>query len=163
MLQLEFLYHLNLSHNLFELVSMPPCQISKSPFDAHKFHNQSLAASNHSASFSVALRYLDFSSNNVLVINDLQWLSQLSSLKYIGLSENYIGNETKWLHYMAMLPSLSELHLSTCELRDFPCLDYTNFTSLQVLDLPFNYEMKSKLPNSFFNITNRLYHLDLNK
>ncbi|KAI9114281.1 hypothetical protein K1719_014509 [Acacia pycnantha] len=162
-LQLEFLNHLNLSRNNFKTVSMPPCQISKSPFDAHKFHNQSLATSNHSSSFSIALRYLDFSYNSYLVINDLQWLSQLSSLKYLDLSGNDIGNETKWLHYMAMLPSLSELYLRFCELRDFPSLDYTNFTSLEVLDLSFNYDMRSKLPNSFFNITNRIYDLDLEK
>ncbi|XP_028768323.1 receptor-like protein EIX2 [Neltuma alba] len=162
-LQLEFLNHLDLSYNVFKTVSMPPCQISKPPFDAHKFHNQSLATpSNHSASFSVALLYLDFSYNYDLVINDLHWLSQLSSLKYLNLSRSDIGNDTKWLQHIAMLPSLSKLHLSGCGLRDFPSLDYANFTSLEVLDLAHNCDMmKSKLPDSFFNITNHIYHLDL--
>ncbi|XP_028786763.1 receptor-like protein EIX1 [Neltuma alba] len=162
-LQLESLNHLDLSYNRFKTVSKPPCQISKPPFDAHKFHNQSLATpSNHSASFSVTLLYLDFSYNYDLVINDLHWLSQLSSLKYLNLSSSDIGNDTKWLQHIAMLPSLSELHLSLCGLRDFPSLDYANFTSLEVFDLSLNYDMmKSKLPDSLFNITNHIYYLDL--
>ncbi|XP_028760191.1 receptor-like protein EIX2 [Neltuma alba] len=164
-LQLEFLNHLDLSWNDFKTVSMPPRQISKSPFDAHNFHNQSLATpSNHSASFSVALRYLNFSYNHGLAINDLHWLSQLSSLKYLDLSDSGIGDDTKWLQHIAMLPSLSELHLSQCGLRNFPSLDYANFTSLEVLDLSFNYHMmKSKLPNSFFNISNHIYDLELSE
>ncbi|XP_028760176.1 receptor-like protein EIX2 [Neltuma alba] len=68
----------------------------------------------------------------------------------------------EWLHHIAMLPSLSELHLRECRLRDFPSLDYINFTSLEVLDLSTNYNMmNSKLPDSFFNITNHIYHLAL--
>ncbi|XP_028760181.1 receptor-like protein EIX2 [Neltuma alba] len=95
-LQLEFLNSLDLSKNDFKTVSMPPCQISKSLFDAHKFHNQSLATlSNHSANFSVALRYLDISYNDDLFINDLHWLSQLSFLKYLDLSGIRIENDTK--------------------------------------------------------------------
>ncbi|XP_028760262.1 receptor-like protein EIX2 [Neltuma alba] len=162
-LQLEFLNHLDLSHNDFKTVSMPPCQISKSPFDAHKFHNQSLATpSNHSASFSIALRYLNFSHNYILVIKDLHWLSQLSSLKYLDLTNNDIGSEIKWLHHIAMLPALSELHLSDSGLGDFPSHDYINLTSLEVLDLSDNfYIVNSKLPDSLFNITHHIHHLDL--
>ncbi|XP_028760180.1 receptor-like protein EIX1 [Neltuma alba] len=162
-LQLEFLNYLDLSGNDFKAVSMPPCQISKSPFDAHKFHNQSLGTpSNHSTSFSVALRYLNFSHNLDLVINDLHWLSQLSSLKYLDLSDSDIGKDTKWLQHIAMLPSLSELHLRYCGFRDLPSIDYANFTSLEVLVLSENVNMmKLKLPNSFFNITNHIYYLDL--
>ncbi|XP_028760177.1 receptor-like protein EIX1 [Neltuma alba] len=75
-LQLEFLNYLDLSLNASETVSMPPCQVSKSLFDAHKFHNQLLATPfNQSTSFSVALPYLDFSENDGLVINDLHWFS----------------------------------------------------------------------------------------
>ncbi|XP_028760187.1 receptor-like protein 33 [Neltuma alba] len=96
------------------------------------------------------------------VINDLHWLSQLSSLKYLNLSDIDIGNDTKWLQHIAMLPSLSELHLSGCGLRDFPSLDCANFTSLEVLDLSGNfYTVKSKLPDSFSNITNHIHELDL--
>ena len=161
-LQLEYLSHLNLSYNDFGTVSMPSSRISKSSIHTHKFHNLSLAVhSNKSSSFSTALCSLDFSSNGYhhLVINDLRWLSQLTSLKYLDLSSAYIGNETTWLHNIAMLPSLSELHLSHCGLSDFPSLDYGNFT---VLDLSFNFAMKSKLlPNSFLNITNQIYYLDL--
>ncbi|XP_054817375.1 receptor-like protein EIX2 isoform X2 [Prosopis cineraria] len=162
LLRLEFLNHLDLSSNDFITVSMSPCQFSKSPVDGHKFDNHSLATpSNQSENFSVSLRFLDFSDNFKLVISDLHWLSQLTSLKYLDLSGNDIGNETKWLHYMAMLPSLSELHLRFCQLSNFPSLDYANFTSLEVLDLSSNFDTKSKLPYSLFNVTNHIYHLDL--
>ncbi|XP_054817580.1 receptor-like protein EIX1 [Prosopis cineraria] len=123
LLQLEFLNYLDLSYNNFETVSMSPCNFSKSLVDEHKFDNRSLATpSNRSASFSVALWFLDFSNNDELVINDLHWLSEFSSLKYLDLSGNDLGNETKWLHYMATLPLLSELHLSDCGLSNFPSL-----------------------------------------
>ncbi|XP_054817572.1 receptor-like protein EIX2 [Prosopis cineraria] len=162
LLQLEFLNYLDLSYNNFETVSMSPCNFSKSLVDEHKFDNRSLATpSNRSASFSVALWFLDFSNNDELVINDLHWLSEFSSLKYLDLSGNDLGNETKWLHYMATLPLLSELHLSDCGLSNFPSLDYVNFTSLEVLDLSFNENISSELQDSFFNITTHIYHLDL--
>ncbi|XP_028786770.1 receptor-like protein EIX2 [Neltuma alba] len=109
------------------------------------------------------LNHLDLSDNDFEnFINDLHWLSQLSSLKYLNLSDSDIGNDTKWLQHIAMLPSLSELHLSGCGLRDFPSLDCANFTSLEVLDLSYNfYTVKSKLLDSFFNITNHIYNLNL--
>ncbi|XP_054817571.1 receptor-like protein EIX1 [Prosopis cineraria] len=163
LLRVEFLNYLNLSRNNFETVRVSPCQISKSLVDGHKFDNHSLATpSNQSENFSVSLRFLDFSDNFKLVISDLHWLSQLTSLKYLDLSGNDIGNETKWLHYMAMLPSLSELHLRFCQLSNFPSLDYANFTSLEVLDLSLNDHLSAKLPDPFFNITNDISNLDLN-
>ncbi|XP_054791207.1 receptor-like protein EIX2, partial [Prosopis cineraria] len=147
-LQLEFLNYLDLHHNEFVTVSIPPCQPSRSSSD------------DQSANLSAALRYLDFSSNYDLPINDLRWLSGLSSLNYLDLNDCDIENETKWLEFVAMLPSLSELHLRSCGLRDFPRISYVNFTSLSTLDLSFNL-LNSELPYSLFNLTNDISVLDL--
>ncbi|XP_024628699.1 receptor-like protein 35 [Medicago truncatula] len=59
-----------------------------------------------------------------------------------------------------MLPSLSELHLSSCLLENAnPSLQYANFTSLEYLDLSDN-DFFSELPNWLFNLSG-LYHLNL--
>ncbi|KAI9095306.1 hypothetical protein K1719_026340 [Acacia pycnantha] len=160
LLQLEFINYLDLSINDFTSVCIPPCQALRSTYSKRSY-NQSLAIPfNQSTKFSASLQYLDFSENEQLTIYDLHWLSQLSSLKYLNLSNVDIGNETKWLQYMAMLPSLSELHLAGCGLRNFPFLNYVNFTSLVTLDLSDN-RINSKLSDSFFNFTSGISHLDL--
>ncbi|XP_028760190.1 receptor-like protein EIX1 [Neltuma alba] len=117
-----------------------------------------LAGQGLRAKFFAALKYLDFAMNPELTINDLHWLYQLSSLEYLDLSYIDIGNESKWLRYMDMLPSLSELHLRGCGLRDYPFLNHVNFTKLVSLDLSIN-----PLHNSFFNFTRDIFDLDLSR
>ncbi|KAI9071507.1 hypothetical protein K1719_046531 [Acacia pycnantha] len=157
LLQLEFLNYLDLSINDFTSVCIPPCQALRSTYSKRSY-NQSLATPfNQSAKFSASLQYLDFSKNQQLTIYDLHWLSQLSSLKYLNLSDVAIGNETKWLQYMAMLPSLSELQLTSCGLRNFPFLNYVNFTSLVTLDLSSNY-LYGQLPVTLFKLQNLNLH-----
>ncbi|XP_054819956.1 receptor-like protein EIX2 [Prosopis cineraria] len=159
LLQIQFLKYLNFSYNHFKTVSTSPCQVSQSP--THRFHNRSLATvSTQQENFSATIHYLDFSYNYDLVINDLHWLSQISSLKYLDLSAVDIGSEAKWLQHMGMLPLLSVLRLSGCRLRHFPSLNYVNFTSLVTLDLSDNH-INSMLPASFFNVTKDISVLDL--
>ncbi|KAI9095439.1 hypothetical protein K1719_026473 [Acacia pycnantha] len=157
LLQLEFLNYLDLSINDFTSVCIPPCQALRSTYSKRSY-NQSLATPfNQSVKFSASLQYLDFSENQQLTIYDLYWLSQISSLKYLNLSYVDIGNETKWLQYMAMLPSLSEVHLKYCGLRNFPFLNYVNFTSLVTLDLSSNY-LYGQLPVTLFKLQNLNLH-----
>ncbi|KAI9115586.1 hypothetical protein K1719_013255 [Acacia pycnantha] len=160
LLQLESLNYLDLSFNHFTSVCIPPCQVSKFPLHRDISHNQSIATScTPSANFSAPLHYLDFSGND-MALNDLRWLSQLSSVKYLNLSGNDIGSEPKWLQHVAMLPALSELRLVDCGLRDFPSYNYVNFTSLKTLVLYGN-NFSSKLPDSFFNATKDISSIDL--
>ncbi|KAF7815748.1 receptor-like protein EIX2 [Senna tora] len=141
LLQLEFLNYLDLSSNNFRAISIPP---SKSPPNISK------------------LEHLDLSYNSNFGMDNLHWLSPLSSLKYLNLGRIDLSNETNWLHSMAMLPSLSELLLSYCGLSNIsPSLDYVNLSSsLVTLDLSFN-NFKSELPNWFFNLTSPISYLDL--
>ncbi|KAI9072472.1 hypothetical protein K1719_045567 [Acacia pycnantha] len=160
LLQLESLNYLDLSYNQFRSVCIPPCQVSKFPLHRDISNNQSIATSyTPSANISAPLHYLDLS-YNPMALNDLCWLSQLSSLKCLNLSGNDIGSETKWLQHVAMLPSLSELRLAYCGLRDFPSYNYANFTSLKTLVLYHN-NISSKLPDSFFNVTKDIFSIDL--
>ncbi|TKY68685.1 Receptor protein 12 [Spatholobus suberectus] len=129
--KLEFLRSLDLSFNNFETIHFPPIH------DGY-------------ANFSNLL-YLDLSMNYNLHMENLRWLSPLSSLKYLNLSGIFLKSETLWLQQMTMPPSLIELRLSGCSLNgDNLSLWYVSFTSLEVLDISNNslhYEIPKWLSN----------------
>ncbi|XP_022746278.1 leucine-rich repeat receptor-like protein kinase PXC2 [Durio zibethinus] len=50
----------------------------------------------------------------------LQWVSGLSSLQYLDLSDANLTKATDWLQATHKLPSLVELHLSGCRLNNDP-------------------------------------------
>ncbi|XP_062014583.1 receptor-like protein EIX2 [Rosa rugosa] len=136
--QLTSLRYLNLSHNSF-WGEIPPslCNLSN-------------------------LNYLDLSSIYPSSKN-LNWLSHLSSLKYLNLrGVDLSSTGVSWLHDVNMLPSLLELHLSSCQIsgNQLPLsLPTINFTSLLVLDMSFN-DINSSFPKWMFNLTS-LTKLDL--
>ncbi|ESW15616.1 hypothetical protein PHAVU_007G087200 [Phaseolus vulgaris] len=140
--EFEFLYHLNLSNNNFSAIQ----------FGSLDCHNLSIGTPSHQCVNSSVLRYLDLSFNHG-AITSLQWLSHFSSLKYLNLDAIDLHEETKWLQLVTMLPSLSELHMRNCHLKDLsPSLQYANFTALKVLSLPGN-GFHSKLPKWLFNLS----------
>ncbi|KAG6656059.1 hypothetical protein CIPAW_05G260900 [Carya illinoinensis] len=90
------------------------------------------------------LRYLNIRGLD-LSVDDLEWLSHLSSLKFLDMSEISLDAAPNWLQVMNMLPSLSELHLSGCQLHNYdPMISNVNFSYLNVLDLSFNKFSDSK-------------------
>ena len=97
LLELEFLNHLDLSMNNFNAISIP------------SIPNDVISDSN--------LQYLDLSlSGYNLSMDNLNWLSQLSSLKQLDLRGTDLHKETNWL--LAMPPSLSNLYLrDMCMIR----------------------------------------------
>ncbi|PRQ30158.1 putative non-specific serine/threonine protein kinase [Rosa chinensis] len=109
------------------------------------------------------LNYLDLSSNYGGVnSNNLNWLSNLSSLKYLSLiGVNLSSTGVSWLHAVNKLPSLLELHLSSCSIQNNPhSLQSINLTSLAVLDMSFNHLISSSFPKWIFNLSS-LTKLDL--
>ena len=92
---------------------------------------------------------------------NLDWLSGLSSLKYLDMGQVKLGHTgADWLQKVNMLPSLLELHLHSCELESLPpSLPFINFTSLFVLDLSQN-SFNSSIPQWLSNLTS-LTKLDL--
>ncbi|KAL6206198.1 hypothetical protein ACLB2K_023447 [Fragaria x ananassa] len=106
------------------------------------------------------LNYLDLNTNYYYEgysSNNLNWLSHLSSLKYLNLRYvNLSSTGVSWLHDVNMLPSLLELHLTSCQIQKLPHsqqLQSVNFTSLLVLDISFN-DINSSFPSWFLNLTN---------
>jgi len=90
---------------------------------------------------------------------DLQWLSQLHSVKYLDLYGIDLHEEANWL--LAMPPSLSDLHLSHCQLTTMsPSLKHVNLTSLVTLDLSGNH-FNSELPHWLFNLSRDVSYLKL--
>ena len=92
--------------------------------------------------------------NSGLYVENLDWISHLSFLKYLDLDGVDLHREVHLLESMSMIPSLSELHLSGCRLdrNMVSSLGYANFTSLTVLDL-FGNDFDQEIPNWLFNLT----------
>ncbi|WJX37869.1 hypothetical protein P8452_25590 [Trifolium repens] len=146
-LQLEFLSYLDLSENYFDVINIP--------------------ATLHNITHPSNLLYLDlFSYSSTLHMDNLDWLSAHSSLKYLNLSEIDLHKETNWLQAVNTLPSLLELKLSHCNLNNFiinPSIEYLNLSSLLTLDLSYNNFTSNQLPNWFFNLTKNLTYLNLHR
>ncbi|KAJ9153040.1 hypothetical protein P3X46_026529 [Hevea brasiliensis] len=106
------------------------------------------------------LQSLDLSTwNQDLTVENLDFVQSLSSLKYLELSGVILSNPENWLHSINMLPALVELHLSSCHILKISHFLHVNFTSLDVLDLSFNY-FSSPIPQWLFNIS-KIQRLDL--
>ena len=143
-LELEFLSYLDLSENAFDVIRIPSIQ--------------------HNITQSSKLVYLNLSFNYgpTLHMDSLDWLSPLSSLKYLNLSWIDLHKETNWFLIVATLPSLLELQLRDCNLNNFPFVEYLNLSSIVTVDLSLN-NFKSHLPDGFFNLTKDLTYLDLSE
>ncbi|CAL5410577.1 unnamed protein product [Camellia sinensis] len=92
---------------------------------------------------------------------NLQWVSGLSSLRYLNMGGIQVDIVKDWLQAVNMLPSLVELHLPGCYLPiSLPIsLPFINFTLLSVLDISDN-SYNSSIAHWMFNLT-RLRTLDL--
>nr|XP_043620184.1 receptor-like protein EIX2 [Erigeron canadensis] len=105
-----------------------------------------------------SLQYLDLANDNLMIKDDLRWVSSLSSLKHLDLSGISIGNHTDWFHPVNMLPYLLTLNLASCHIS-IPSIKFINLTSLISLDLSLNY-INSTIPVWLSNLTS-LMHLNL--
>ncbi|XP_028806056.1 receptor-like protein EIX2 [Neltuma alba] len=94
-------------------------------------------------------------------IENLQWVSALSSLQYLELSYANLSNTFDWLQILHSLPSLRELHLLECDFNHHFEPSIINFSSLAVLHLSDSYFGTSLIPNWVFQLK-RLVHLQLN-
>ncbi|KAG8379874.1 hypothetical protein BUALT_Bualt07G0134700 [Buddleja alternifolia] len=164
LLQLNYLSYLDLSMNNFGGTQIPEFFGS---FTILRYLNLSTSSFGGKIPRNLGnlsgLQYLDLRNyDNEHVENGLEWLSGLSSLKYLNLDGfDLYKASSYWLQTInTYLPSLLELHLSNCQLMSIPSsLPFVNFTSLSALDLSSN-GFNSTIPNWLFNLTN-LKTLDL--
>ncbi|KAH6831750.1 hypothetical protein C2S53_008369 [Perilla frutescens var. hirtella] len=109
------------------------------------------------------LRTLDLSSN-LLRFDNLDWISRLSFLNLLDLSDSDLSNVTDWLEQMMKLHSLRDLYLRNTSIRDVrPSADLfanSSSASLSVLHLSQN-ELTSSTFDWLFNITSSIVTLDL--
>ncbi|XP_048330554.1 receptor-like protein EIX1 [Ziziphus jujuba] len=152
--KLESLKHLDLSFNTFNgnpipeffgyLKNLQYLNLSHAGFSGavpQKFGNLS------------RLQYLDVESLS-LQVHNLEWVTGLVSLKHLVMNKvnlSMLGSD--WIRTLNKLPTLTELHLSSCNLPGpIPPLTFVNLTSLVHLDLSSN-NMYSKIPDWFVNIS----------
>ncbi|KAG5629279.1 hypothetical protein H5410_000996 [Solanum commersonii] len=96
-----------------------------------------------------------------LRINNLEWLTSLSSLENLEIESVDLSKANEWLQVINMLPSLVDLRLYNCSLHHItPLLDHHNFSSLKSLDLSGNHNLNSSVLKWVFYLPN-LVSLDL--
>ncbi|CAA3014370.1 receptor 12 [Olea europaea subsp. europaea] len=102
---------------------------------------------------------------NDLTIDNLNWISDISSLTHLDLSGVNISVVTNWLEPIAKLSSLVELSLSGCQLRGplsaFDVSANSSLSSLSDLDLSDNELTSFLIFDSMFNFSRTLTLLDL--
>uniref|UniRef100_A0A2C9VKZ8 Leucine-rich repeat-containing N-terminal plant-type domain-containing protein n=1 Tax=Manihot esculenta TaxID=3983 RepID=A0A2C9VKZ8_MANES len=103
----------------------------------------------------VDISSLAFSTN--LAADDIRWVTGLTALKYLAMDRvdlSMVGSN--WVEAFNMLPYLSDLHLSACNLPSPPSfLNFTNFSSLAVLDLSHN--IFHSFPQWLVNVSSLMY------
>ncbi|XP_031283624.1 receptor-like protein EIX2 [Pistacia vera] len=162
LLDLKHLTYLDLSANSFEGIQIPEFLGSMGSL---RYLNLSLNGfqgmiphqlGNLSNLQYLDLGYIDFQS---LYVENFSWLSGLSLLKKLDLSDLNISKASKELLVINALPSLQVLRLSYCGLHRFPLLSFVNFSSLTVLDLSGN-NFQGTIHDGLQNLTS-LKYLDL--
>lgn len=110
------------------------------------------------------LHTLDLSFNSVTV-DKLDWLSGLSSLRYLNLSGLNLSKVVNWPQSISKLPSLLELELNLCSLR------HVNPRSLPFINSSTSLEVAYLIGNRFSsyiffwlsNVSSNLVHVGLHE
>ncbi|CAL9088934.1 unnamed protein product [Musa acuminata var. zebrina] len=109
------------------------------------------------------LHYLDLGGWGVndLRADDLDWLSRISSLKYVDMSVVNLSKAINWLHQVNSIPSLEVLYLGWASLPYIPShLPPFNLTSIVKLDL-FGYSNLTTTILRWLSHASSLAYLDL--
>ncbi|XP_037454499.1 receptor-like protein EIX1 [Triticum dicoccoides] len=172
LLDLQHLRYLDLSCNSFDKIQIPEFMGS-----LHKLRYLDLSWSQFIGRIPPQLgnlsnlRYLnlrteyyesyDYSFHHGTYSTDITWLSRLTSLEHLDMTEVNLSTIAHWLPVVNMLPTLKVLRLPLCQLRSSPdSLLLPNLSSLETLDFSGNHLHKRSAPNWFWDLTG-LKNLDI--
>lgn len=141
--QLKYLNYLDLSGNSFNASPIPPVFIHS--MKQLKFLSLSDAHLSgripHNIGNLTKLFFLDLSFNPLLHSDDVYWVSKLSLLRYLYMSDVSLGKAQNLFLVLNMLPSLLQLELMNCSINKIHShhpLVSKNMTSIQYIDLSYN-------------------------
>jgi len=111
------------------------------------------------------LSFLDLSFNSYLHSHDIYWVSKLSLLQNLYLSDVFLGRAQNLFMILNMIPSLLEIELINCSLTkmnsdNHQLASYTNFSGIESLNLANNQLDGSDL-NVFRNISSSVKFIDI--
>ncbi|KAM5573216.1 receptor-like protein EIX2 [Rosa sericea] len=164
LLELRYLNYLDLSFNDFGGMIIPKFIGSLSQLKELK-----LADANFSGPVPPQLgnlsnlHTLDLYGNEVVSSENLEWLSHLSSLRYLNMSWLNLSEAVNWPQSLSKLTLLTELQLPSCSLSNVSLrsLSFINSsTSLQLLDLSWN-SLNSSIFYWIANVSSNFVHIDL--
>ncbi|XP_071704080.1 receptor-like protein EIX2 [Rutidosis leptorrhynchoides] len=164
-LSLSSLRYLDLSGNSFTRIpefigsfkNLQHLKLVNTDFDSPKVPSQLGNLSN--------LQTLDLVHSSVSIMNT-DWISRLSSLKYLNLSYTDLSESVNLLDNAIILPTLAELHLINCYLPNNTAKSFvstvTNLSnSFVVLDLTSNNLPSSTIYTWLFNFSGSLTDINL--
>ncbi|EXC29911.1 LRR receptor-like serine/threonine-protein kinase GSO1 [Morus notabilis] len=113
------------------------------------------------------IKYLDLSGNSYAQVQNLKWLSNLSSLEYLDLSLLNLSKSHDWLQTINGLPKLRTLRLGGCVLPapTVSSLSHTSYSNsqpiLEEIDLHGNYLTSSIFPWLFSHSSTKIFYLNV--
>ncbi|KAK7393259.1 hypothetical protein VNO78_21809 [Psophocarpus tetragonolobus] len=141
-LQLKYLTYLDLSGNNFPNSPIPIFIQSMDQLQVLSLSNCFLTGRiPRNLGNLTKLLLLDFSFNHLLYAEDFYWISRLSSLRYLYMSDVYLGKVQNLLQTLNMFSSLKEIELMNCglnRLHTHQLFRATNLSRLEVLNLAEN-------------------------
>ncbi|XP_040367844.1 receptor-like protein EIX1 isoform X2 [Rosa chinensis] len=164
LLELQYLNYLDLSYNDFRGMIIPKFIGSLSQLKELRLGEANFSGPVPPQLGNLSnLHTLDLYGNEVVSFENLEWLSHLSSLRYLNMSYLDLSKVMNWPLSLSKLTLLTELQLSQCNLPNINLrsLSFINSsTSLQILHLSVN-SLNSSIFYWIANVSSNFIHIDL--